>query len=220
MIRWQGTWFADNEAHLPDWCKKKGLHKRDGHLTYQYQKYAHAQRWVKNNHVALDIGAHNGMWSRVMAMDFEEVLAFEPVPEFRECWNKNLAGFDNAVLFHYALGNENKTVAMKRERKISNGDTRVDPTRDGMTAMTTLDSFGFEDIGFVKIDCEGYERFIIEGAEETLKRCRPCVIVEQKKGKGEPFGLRDTEAVDLLLSYGAHLHTMLAGDFILSFDGF
>jgi FkbM family methyltransferase len=42
----------------------------------------------------------------------------------------------------------------------------------------TIDSYGFEDVDAIKIDVEGSELFVIEGAKETIERCRPSVQVE------------------------------------------
>ena len=42
--------------------------------------------------------------------------------------------------------------------------------------VRTLDSFEFEDVDFLKMDVEGYERHVLLGAVETLKRERPTMI--------------------------------------------
>ena len=42
----------------------------------------------------------------------------------------------------------------------------------------TIDSYNFEDVDAIKIDVEGSELFVIEGAKDTIDRCRPSVQVE------------------------------------------
>jgi hypothetical protein len=98
----------------------------------------------------------------------------------------------------------------------SSGDTRV--AGEGDIPLERLDTFKLEDVDFIKLDCEGYELFALRGAEETLKRCRPCVIVEQKPGRGQRFGLAERGAVDYLQRLGAKLRKEMSGDFILSWD--
>ena len=83
-------------------------------------------------------------------------------------------------------------------------------------AARTLDSFALPQIDFLKIDCEGYEYFILKGAEQTVRRDRPCIVVEQKPGKGSMYGLDDRDAVKLLQSWGAELKFEIAGDFCLA----
>jgi len=42
----------------------------------------------------------------------------------------------------------------------------------------TIDSFNFEDVDAIKIDVEGSELFVIEGAKDTIDKYRPSVQVE------------------------------------------
>jgi len=42
----------------------------------------------------------------------------------------------------------------------------------------TIDSYNFQDVDAIKIDVEGSELFVIEGAKDTINRCRPAVQVE------------------------------------------
>ena len=42
----------------------------------------------------------------------------------------------------------------------------------------TIDSYAFQDVDAIKIDVEGSELFVIEGAQDTINRCRPAVQVE------------------------------------------
>ena len=216
MIEWQGIWLPDGDTHFIDWMTSSG-HTRDGRPTYQYQKYELALSLCQQRRTAIDIGAHVGPWTRVMALDFEFVQAFEPMAEFGECWRKNMAGSDNADLQAVALGNEKMTVSIVREAG-NLGMSHVG--ENGLPAeMARLDDFDLQDVDFIKIDCEGYELFVLEGGAETLKRCRPVVCVEQKPGHGARYGLADTAAVDYLESLGASLHGEYLGDYFLSWQG-
>jgi hypothetical protein len=82
--------------------------------------------------------------------------------------------------------------------------------------MHRLDEFDLQDVDFIKIDTEGHELFVLKGARDTLERCKPCVMVEQKPGKAQQFGLPQTAAVDYLRELGAVLRGELSGDYILS----
>jgi hypothetical protein len=44
--------------------------------------------------------------------------------------------------------------------------------------MATLDSVYQGDVGFIKIDVEGHEQAVLDGAVQTIRRCRPRLLVE------------------------------------------
>lgn len=217
-----GWWFPDGEKHLPEWMARVNA-KRDGLLQYQFGKYTAAMRHVQQRRLAIDVGAHIGQWSKNMAADFEVIHAFEPVPDYAACWKANIGETSNAMLHQVALGAEPAVVCLKCGTPGSHGDTFVAPKEEANAAidvsMATLDSFNLANVDFIKIDCEGYELFVIKGAERTITRDRPCIIVEQKPGKAQTYGLGETDAVALLKSWGAKVRAVLSGDYILSWDG-
>jgi len=228
-----GVWLPDHEVHLVEWMQKRN-EVVDGRLTYQYHKLTAALAHVKQFRVAVDVGAHCGLWSMHLVKRFQLVHAFEPVAAHRECFGQNVItcqreeGDCNACeyprgpcerghvfLYPCALGEQPGRVSMN-SAATSSGDTLVAEGDD--VEMRTLDSFYLQEVDFIKLDCEGYELFALNGGEETLKRCRPCVIVEQKPGKAQQFGLGETDAVAYLQGLGARLRQVIAGDYILSWD--
>lgn len=221
MIQHQGIFLPAGEAHLTEWMDKSG-ELVDGKGTYQIKKLREALKWCKQFRVAIDVGAHAGMWSMQLAKRFAHVHAFEPVQEHRECFAMNLDGRDNFTLYHMALGERDDIVAI-HTAPTSSGDSWVDSNADEASKSIPLhrldDVLGPEAIvDFIKLDCEGYELFALRGGEDLVKRNRPCIIVEQKPGRAQKFGLQETEAVDYLRGLGAHLRGVMSGDFILSWD--
>lgn len=61
-------------------------------------------------------------------------------------------------------------------------ESRVDLEADDFRVMEVqtvcLDSFGFEDVCFVKIDVEGHELSVLEGARNLFAASRPTCILE------------------------------------------
>lgn len=191
----------------------------DGKGTYQIKKLRKAMEFVKlDSGVAIDVGAHCGMWSMQLAMRFREVIAFEPVAEHRECWERNMVAVMSRaeITVHpCALGEKEGSISIDTTPG-SSGDSYVGAAGD--IPLRTLDSFDIPAVDFIKLDCEGYEYFALKGGEETLKRSKPCVHVEQKPGKAQKYGLPERGAVDYLQSLGAKLRLEMSGDFILSWD--
>lgn len=217
MKKFDEWWMPDEEKHLIDWMQKVG-HRVDGRLTYQYHKYEAALALVRDNRVAVDIGAHIGLWSYFMARDFKRLEAFEPMPSHQACWVKNMEGRDNVHLHRVALGEDIGRVTIATRTKGSTGDTGIVPgTFGGIdVAITTLDNMYIEQVDFIKIDCEGFEEFVLRGGKNTLEQCKPVVLVEQKGDMSRKYGLEQESAVRYLESLGAKVQQIISGDYILS----
>ena len=191
----------------------------EGRLTYQYHKLDASMKWCKSFRLAVDAGAHIGTWAHWLAYKFNHVHAFEPVSDFRTCFLRNVPRADKVTLYPVALGALAGKVRMSID-PADTGGTHVDPTaEDGTVELRTLDSFELTDVDYFKVDAEGYELNIVQGAVETLKRCRPCCVIEQKQHKmAANYGAKGTPAVDFLKSLGAVVRKEIGGDWILSWD--
>lgn len=208
-----GGWnFPDHEQHLIGWMKKMN-DVADGRQRYQGKKILASLEACKNFRTAIDVGAHIGLWSYYLAKHFEHVAAFEPVPEHQECFMANVLA-ENVVLYPTALGEKEDSVSMFTA-ETSSGDSWV--SGPGSIPQVTLDSMNFLNVNFIKVDCEGSELSVLRGAQELILRDRPTICVEQKPGRAQKFGFRETEAVDYLRSMGAELKAVLSGDYVLSF---
>ena len=211
MLKFDQWYLPDGEKHLSEWMLKVNR-VVDGRLTYQYHKYEEALKLCSTRSVAVDAGCHVGLLAFWMARDFGFVHAFEPVAAHRECFEANLRGRANVNLHAFALGDKEGHVKIRTE-PTSSGDSRVDG--EGDIPMHTLDSLQIEDVSFVKIDAEGFEAFILRGAEDTLIRCRPALMIEQKPGHGKHFGIGDTDAIPYLEGLGYKVVKILSGDYLM-----
>lgn len=217
MIRFEDWYLPDGEQHLQQWMTTTGR-RRAGRLTYQIHKYEAALKYCTQRRVAVDVGAHVGLWSYWMAEDFTELIAFEPKSAHRECWRRNME-HRGGSLIAAALGNTTGRVSLTTGPS-SSGDTYVDPTTDtGEVTLMRLDEFRLRDVDLIKVDCEGFEVYVLEGAAETLKAFKPVVIVEQKPGHGEKYGISDTAGVTFLKTLGYQEREVINGDFILTAEG-
>lgn len=199
----RGIWLPDHEEHLLDFATHDGW-------SYQKHKLDAAVMFCDDMTLAIDIGGHCGLWSKHLVKMFDKVVAFEPVAEHRKCYVKNVPT-DNYTLVPVALGAEEGSVKIHTTQG-SSGDSWVDG--EGDIPMKTLDSFNLAPT-FMKIDTEGYEYNILLGGEQTVKKYKPVIIVEQKPKKGSNFGLNDTEAVELLRSWGYTMKRAISGDYIM-----
>lgn len=208
--RWQ---FPDGETHLPKRMMKGAL-RVDGRLTYQYPLYQQGLARCLGRDVAVDVGAHVGLFSYWMVRDFAKVIAFEPVNAHRECWRANVPMRPQDELFACALGAKKGAVEMRCVPG-SSGGTFVGGA--GTVELAMLDSFGIGAIDLLKIDCEGYELEVVMGATETIARCHPVVIVEQRPKMTTRAGHGNADAVTFLSRLGAHIAWTDRRDYVLTF---
>lgn len=223
MIKADGWWFPNGETHLMNWMANPKVRMMlNGRAAYQGQKQEAAIALCRNFRTAVDIGGHIGLWSFNLAHRFTLVEAFEPVAAHRDCFEANIwaKGVDghpltNVALHDCALGDREGNVKIRTE-PTSSGDSRVDG--DGDIPMHTLDSFDLQEVDLVKIDAEGFELFILRGAEATIARWKPVICVEQKPGHAVKYGLGDTDAVPFLKSLGYRVAKEMSGDFLMVAD--
>jgi len=214
MYEKHGWWFPAQDTHFVEMLDKnidKGFEP-----VYQEPVRHKSLRYVKQKSVALDIGANIGLWSRDLALHFTQVVAFEPVSDFRDCLVKNVAN-NNIDIRPYALGPEDTTIDMVVTEG-NTGHSHVDNNTigSGSIDMHKLDSLEFDAVDYIKIDCEGYELSILQGAEQTIKQHRPVIVVEQKLHKDTGI-TKNTQysSVELLKSWGMIQLATVRNDCIL-----
>jgi hypothetical protein len=54
----------------------------------------------------------------------------------------------------------------------------AEPAQTLRVPVRALDDFELQDVGFIKIDVEGYELATLRGADATIRRCRPNLLIE------------------------------------------
>jgi len=133
----------------------------------------------KHPRVAVDVGAHVGTWSRVMAGVFEDVVAFEPVWDNFQCLEANTKDLSNVMAYCMAISSTNGALGFAQNKGHNSGTWRVTPGGDVSVVSLPLDHFQLENVDLIKIDVEGFELNVLHGAEETLKRCKPVLIIEE-----------------------------------------
>jgi FkbM family methyltransferase len=142
-----------------------------GQLPQREAALAYVKRW----RVCLDIGSNIGQWTRPLAKRFTSVICFEPNPNFRQCFNRNITE-TNVVLWPYGLSD-------REHRAQQDFNSTILNQGEGDIKCRTLDSFGLTNVDFVKIDVDGFEVPLLEGARDTLTRNTAVINIEMKRDK-------------------------------------
>lgn len=180
----------DMKDYIKHYFIKKGLNWEE-HILAEYKKY------VKPGSIVIDIGGHIGTHalnlSRLVG-DAGMVYVFEPqVKMFCElAINMHLNRCTNVKMFHNALGAQEKWIEMAipdeawkkcfGDDLVNEGHGVVRELSPNLHAdrakMIRLDDLNLNNVSFIKIDVEGSEREVIEGAMATIKRNKPVMVVE------------------------------------------
>lgn len=162
--------------------------------------FPYVRAWI----CAIDVGGHCGFWGYELAQRFATVHAFEPAPTAYECLIRNLAEFDNVRTYNVAVGAEPGTCEIQndRQRPGNSGSNYIKPG-SGEIPIVTLDSFEFPACDFLKVDVEGFELRVLEGARRLLKRFRPVISMEctDRKFRGR-YDIEEGAAENWLLKRG------------------
>ncbi len=144
--------------------------------------------FLPDDGVFVDIGSNWGYFPLLFASREAfsgRVLAFEPVP----ATYADLADLvEQAGLGRWveprqaALGREDGVATMRVPRH--SGLAKIDEGGgDVSVPLLRLDSLGLERVDVIKVDVEGHELAVFEGAAETLRRLGPVLVFESGVGE-------------------------------------
>ena len=173
-------------------------------LQYDFQdkngNYDLLYQYVKDNPIRkiIDVGAWWGPWSLWWHDKVQSVEIFEPNKDILPKLVNNVGKFQNCKIHRTALGDRHGNVSMQ---VADHSGTYHVTGQDGDIEMKTLDSFAFDSVDIIKIDAEGYELPVLQGAKETISRNRPWIQVEGNKS-GERYGRTKVDIKNFLSDLG------------------
>lgn len=162
-------------------------------VKYKYFKRGEPELWlirhlVEPGTTALDVGASIGIYSAEMARHAGKVLAFEANPEIA-AFTRSVAA-RNIEVINVALSSRAGRASLKiplnpKGRTIDELAT-IDPgnpMHSGESGsvdvdMKRLDDFNIVNCGFIKIDVEGHEEAVLDGASALIAQQRPVLMIE------------------------------------------
>jgi len=138
----------------------------------------------RRSKVCVDVGANIGLWTLHLAKQGFKVHAFEPDPRTYRILKKNVEKYDVSV-YPCAVGEHNYEAKLNIHYHPGHNSIiqkNVDYSGRKITVQVrTLDSFTLDNVGLIKIDTEGYEIPVLEGARETIRKFHPRLIIEVHK---------------------------------------
>lgn len=173
---------------------------RDLPDDFQLDQLRASLEFVNDFRLAIDVGAHRGIWTKYLISRFEKVVAIEPTELFSLIDPR-------ARVINAACADKPGRCKMTPGKR-NTGQSFV--SGPGNIDVITIDSLGLEP-GFIKIDVEGMELLVLKGARNTLLKFRPTIIIEENN-LCLRYGYRLGAASRMLIRMGAvqivtfHMH--------------
>ena len=134
---------------------------------------------LNSNEVYLDLGAYNGDTVRqflgLTGMKYKEIIAVEPEARNFRKLSENTADLKNIKLVNKAIGHVQTEVMFT---KSTGRGGAVGKGKQYSVEMDTVDNILLgKPVSYIKMDLEGYEQQALLGAEETIKRYKPKMLI-------------------------------------------
>lgn len=189
-----GGLVRESKRHLRAICPQPLLNWREARF---YAKYGEVELHVvrclcRREMDAIDIGSNDGCYVHFLKKHARRVYAFEPLPwlieDLRRKFRRDIAA-DTIVVSDVALSNASRTSSLRVpiidgvlvhgcSSVAEEALTKYPHAKEVPIRMEPLDAVYSGDAGFMKIDVEGHEEAVLEGARQTIIRCQPRLQVE------------------------------------------
>jgi FkbM family methyltransferase len=195
-------WWPSNDTKCWD-----GLHRwidvPDGVMEY-----------VPEKNVMVQAGGNSGLYVKKYAKKFKTVYTFEPFPELFECLVRNV-NEPNVIKIQACVGNSHTLVNMEEHFEGDAGGGHVGTSR-GIVPTFLIDDLNLPECNLIHLDIEGYEPFALEGARETILRCKPIIAIENCEKWLNRYGKGLGDIEDILVGCGYRYIGSVKGDRVYS----
>lgn len=189
--------------------------------VFEAKSIAYVLDFIKPGMICIDVGANFGYYTVKMSRKVTElgsVIAFEPTNNFYDSLIKNikLNSTSNVVLEKLGLSNKQSTSKIKIGTEtatihwVEGSESNSSPF-DEIIKLDTLDNYVYnhniEKIDFIKVDIDGHEYSFLKGAESSLLRFRPVILIEISHLHYHEAGVDMEEFYTYILELGYSIYT-------------
>lgn len=177
--------------------------------------------------ISIDVGAANGLYLAHLYSISKECYAFEPRKKALQNLKNIFSGITDSIKFeNVALSNftgYTKLKVLKSNNQLSTIEEGNLIERFGLVDLVKvpvmrLDDYEFDArVGFIKIDVEGHEMAVLEGALKLIERDKPNLLIEIED-RHKPNSVTDINEFLMKYDYDGyfflddHLVSMVAFD--------
>ena len=205
--------------------------ERTGSLGGSFYENPHLQpysplplRWcfdqlIRYEHATLiDVGASTGAFTLLSALHPDlHVWAFEPVSLSNQILIENcylnglldgrvvtdkraVSNYDGIGVMNVVKDNGGKGVSLLNGTPAWHKDT--EPVKVSVVKLDTYCSQFEIKPTFIKIDTEGAEKYVLEGAEETIRKYQPFLLFEYQQVNADQYGYNIRDTIEMIENWG------------------
>ncbi len=197
LIERDGFWWPADD----DWCHKV-IHEEIDDLLTSVSLTTHRD-------IAIQAGGNVGVWAAHLATMFARVETVEPDFVNYGCLKRNVpvnvnhrwAGFGDSEGYIGMV-----TVPGNAGAHYVHGD--------GACPVITIDSLNLPTCDLICLDVEGYEPLALRGAEQTIRKHRPVIMIEEKGLCHQYYGIPKGSSEQWLLGLGYKVAARVRKDII------
>lgn len=220
FLRWQMVSrlsLREGEGVINNWVNGSKLIAYSGETgatgniylgLHEFQDMGFLLHTLRDKDFFIDIGANIGSYT-VLASSVigAKTVCFEPVPSTYKRLN------DNIIINHIgskveslnlALGNSTGEIYFSSDQNCMNHIIANNENNSNKITvnLSTLDKELKKDPFLIKIDVEGYELPVLEGAQKILSSTELCGVIIELNGSGERYGHDESKILSMMIDYG------------------
>lgn len=174
---------------------------------YEVEESLFLYHLLRKEDLFFDIGANLGHYSLFLSgTKRNKSIALEPVPSLYEQLKRNVflnELQDTVCVKQIGLSEKKDKLTFSNNKGTMNRVVNENYKNSIIVPVETLDNLINEQIPVaIKIDVEGFEYFVLQGAEQTLKCDEVKAVIIEFNNSGEKYGISDIETFNFLINYG------------------
>ncbi len=172
--------------------------------------------YIKRSKYICDIGAHCGHHTLAYSKlnSNAHIFSFEPQLHMFKMLElnvlNNLPQTENVKPLNFAVGN---THGVKNMQINTFGGSAYIGEGGQEINVITLDSLNLSGCDFIKVDVEGYEPYVFEGAKKTIEKYRPIICFEDN-GSSKNNGITDLDSHKILMDMEYVINPLVYDNFL------
>ena len=209
----EGISVLREDTHLSKWVAQHHT------LAVAEGEIALFKQYIPKGGTVVDAGASLGdhaiSYARLVG-EGGSVFVFEPNPHAFAALTNNMMPFPWVTVLPVGLADGTGTAALVLEPNAGASHISITPTagpEDVPVRVTMLDQYigAFKRLDLIHLDMEGFETRAIKGAEETIKKFKPAIVLEVNLGCLARYGLTEADVYKALDAIGYTFKELQAG---------